>query len=204
MAAITEPLILASASPRRTELLRAVGIPHEVRPALEAEPPVRDLAASAHVRLCAFAKAREVAERHPGRLVLGADTVVSVGDLPHDILGKPRDAEDARAMLRRLAGRQHDVVSAVVLMRAMSRPAEACREAVTRVTFAPLGPALIERLVASGEPLDKAGAYAVQGRMATHVEQLQGSWSNVVGLPLEVLPALFQDVDEVMEAWQDW
>src|SRR5688572_4948589 len=89
MAAITEPLILASASPRRTELLRAVGIPHAVQPAQDAEPPVSDLAALPHVRLCAFAKAREVAARHPGRLVLGADTVVSLGTTASDILGKP-------------------------------------------------------------------------------------------------------------------
>jgi len=156
------------------------------------------------VRTCALAKAHDVARRHPDRLVLGADTVVSVGAAASDILGKPRDAADARAMLRRLSGRTHDVVSAVVLVRMGERSVEACRQAVTRVSFAALADDLIERLVASGEPLDKAGAYAVQGLMATHVEKLEGSWSNVVGLPLELLPSLFADVGERMEAWQDW
>ena len=203
--ASTDPLILASASPRRTELLSALGIRHDVVPARSPEPEHGSEPAAEHARLSALAKASEVAALHPGRLVLGADTVVSVGPSAADVLGKPADREDAARMLGLLSGREHDVVTGVALVRVETHATrERVRSASTLVTFRELPPSLIRRLVATEEPLDKAGAYAIQGLIATHVAGIDGSWSNVVGLPQELLPELFADLGLDLADWQGW
>jgi septum formation protein len=171
-------LILASASPRRADLLTAAGFAFDVMPieiderVLAAERPTDYV-----VRL-ARAKAREVARRNPGRPVLGADTAVVVDDR---ILGKPADAAEAGEMLRMLSGRSHDVLTGVAVC--LDRR-EACDVACTRVRFLHLSDAEIAWYVASGEPFDKAGAYAVQGLASRFVEGINGSYSNVVGLPV--------------------
>ncbi len=196
-------LVLASGSPRRTDLLAALGVRHEVVvPPDGAEPPLGDLGPEAHVIASARAKARAVARERPRRLILAADTLVTTGPAPADLLGKPADAEDARRMLRLLSDREHEVWSGLCL--AGGRAGEAVAAACTRVRFGPLPEDLIERYVATGEPSDKAGAYAVQGRIASHVAGLQGSWPNVVGLPVELLPELFEAAGEVLAEWQDW
>jgi septum formation protein len=163
--------------------------PHGLAPAAE------------HARLSAAAKAAEVAALHAGRLVLGADTVVSVGPGVDDVLGKPGDDEEAASMLRRLSGRVHEVVTGLALV----GPGGECSDvALTRVRIRPLSEAFIRRYVATHEPADKAGAYAIQGRIATHVDGIDGSWSNVVGLPQELLAALFARRGLDLADWQDW
>jgi septum formation protein len=181
------PFVLASSSPRRRRLLRDLGVTFSVlvpdvdeRP-LPGEPP------GAHVRRLALAKARAVARglaRGSGaHWVLGADTVVV---LDGAILGKPRDAPHAARMLARLSGRTHEVFTGVALVPAAGGRA---RTAVvrSRVAMKPLDAATIRRYVAAGEPLDKAGAYAVQGRGRSLVAGVSGSLTNVIGLPLERL-----------------
>ena len=200
------PLVLASASPRRRELLLSIGVRHEVHPVPDAEPAAGSLAPVEHARAASSAKACAAAAALPGRLVMGADTVVAVGDRPEDVLGKPFDADDARRMLRLLAGRVHRVITGVALARALpdGDMDTAVAHAITEVTFGALPDELVERYVGTGEPFDKAGAYAVQGRIAPHLTALGGSWSNVVGLPVELLPSLFADMGEHLADWQDW
>lgn len=177
-------LVLASASPRRHELLDQAGIPHRVQPADIDETPLageRPLALS--VRL-AREKALAVAKRigaEPRRRVLGSDTIVVLDD---EAIGKPADAEDAVRMLQRLAGRTHVVVTAVAIVDSASF--EVWDVAVeSRVSMREAGEADIRRYVATGEPLDKAGSYAIQGKGSWLVTGLEGSRSNVIGLPLE-------------------
>jgi septum formation protein len=180
-------LILASASPRRAELLRAAGIPFEAEAADVDESVLAGEAAEVYVRRLAEAKARAVAARHPGRVVLGADTVVVVDA---ELLGKPTDAADARRMLRLLSGRTHRVLTGVcVVGKGVGSPEGGpyTDAAVTTVEFAVLEPAQIDWYVASGEPMDKAGAYAIQGRGSRFVTRIAGSYSNVVGLPVELV-----------------
>jgi septum formation protein len=167
-------IVLASASPRRAELLRAAGIPFDVVAANIDETVHPGEAPDDYARRVAAAKARGVAAQAGGRPVLAADTVVVVD---RHILGKPVDDDDARRMLRLLSGRAHDVVTAVVL------DEEAAVER-TRVEFATLDDDEIRRYVASGEPRDKAGAYAIQGLASRFVTRIDGSYSNVVGLPV--------------------
>lgn len=170
-------LILASRSPRRQELLARAGFQFIVRPAdvdeswREGEDP------GAHVQRLARAKAAGVAAA-PDDIVLGADTVVVVDG---DILGKPADAEEATRMLHRLAGREHYVLTGVCLKRG-TRELVDCER--TLVRFAALSDREIREYVASGEPLDKAGAYAVQGLASKFVERIEGCYFNVVGLPI--------------------
>jgi septum formation protein len=168
-------LCLASASPRRTELLRQLGVPHEVRPASIDESLRAGEPAEAYVRRMAVTKAGSVRSHLP---VLGADTSVIVDE---DVLGKPGDLEAARAMLARLSGREHIVLSAVALAHA---GAVALRLSRTTVRFRVLGSAEIDAYWATGEPGDKAGSYAIQGFGSVFVESLSGSHSGVVGLPL--------------------
>lgn len=175
-------LVLASGSPRRRELLSRLGVAFEVRAADIDETPRAGESPEALARRLALAKARAAAR--PGEVALGADTDVAVDG---EILGKPADAADARRMLRRLSGRAHQVWSGVALVEvaADGRP---LREAVaaTRsdVRFRELGDDEIAAYAASGEPLDRAGAYAIQGGAAPFVAALEGDLSNVVGLPL--------------------
>lgn len=169
--------ILASASPRRAELLRAAGFAFDVHAAQVDESRRDGEEPDAYVRRIAGAKAHASTQAHPGRVVLAADTVVVVDG---DILGKPRDAAEARGMLRRLSGRWHEVMTGVCL----AGPIASTTVDVTRVEFAPMTSEEIDWYVASGEPLDKAGAYAVQGLASRWVTRIEGSYSNVVGLPV--------------------
>jgi septum formation protein len=172
------PLVLASQSPRRRELLEQLGLALEVRPAHADETVLPGEAPRAYVLRVAREKARAV----DGPLVLGADTAVV---LHGEVLGKPAGAEDARRMLRALSGTVHEVLTAVCVRRA--GPAlgiELDAVVSTRVRFAALSPAEIDWYVATGEPLDKAGAYAIQGAGGAFVLGVDGSVSNVVGLPL--------------------
>ena len=183
------PLILASASSRRQELLRNAGVEFEVRPSSISEEPYFNETAEAFVRRMAAAKALEVAVGWPaGTLVLGADTTVVVDG---EILNKPADPEDAARMLRRLSGRSHRVLTGVCLVKAPGT-VEAQDVSDTRVWFRPLDEAEIRDYVASGEPLDKAGAYGIQGRASRFVTRIEGCYFNVVGLPLALVTALLE------------
>jgi septum formation protein len=171
--------ILASASPRRRELLAAVGLTFDVHPAEIAEVPAEGEPPEQFAIRVATDKAVCVAFRYPGRLVLGADTVVALGD---EILGKPRDRSDARRMLERLAGGKHRVCTAIAKVIRGGTPE--AMVVVTEVAFRAMSAAEIETYIDSGEPFDKAGAYGIQGGAAGFVEAVHGSYSNVIGLPL--------------------
>ena len=172
------PLVLASASPRRAEILRSLGIPFEVRPVDVGEAPRPGETAEAAATRLAAEKAAFAARERPEAWILAADTLVF---LDGEILGKPRDDGDAAEMLRRLGGREHGVVTAVNLRRG-SDPGRGVAE-VSRVRFGPLDEAEIAWYVATGEPRDKAGAYGVQGLGARFIEEIRGSFTNVMGLP---------------------
>lgn len=177
-------LILASASPRRQELLRQIGCPFRVVVSQAEELSGGGLSPEDLVKENARRKALMVMPEAAGLPVLGADTVVA---LEGEIFGKPKDEGDAICMLERLAGRCHEVYTGLALAVGDRVEQGAAR---TRVEFSPLSSAEIRRYVATGEPLDKAGAYAVQGRAAVFIPRLEGSFSNVVGLPLHLLVVL--------------
>jgi nucleoside triphosphate pyrophosphatase len=181
-------LVLASASPRRLDLLRQIGIePAAIDPAdIDETPRGRELPA-AHARRLADAKAAAVSARHPGAFVLAADTVVACG---RRILPKATDAKTARECLNLLSGRRHRVLGAVVLFGPDGRKAK--RLVATAVTFKRLSADEIDGYLASGEWEGKAGGYAIQGRAAQFVPQIVGSYSNVVGLPLYETAALLR------------
>ncbi|MBX5466849.1 MAG: Maf family protein [Firmicutes bacterium] len=181
-------LILASASERRVQLLRRLGIPFAVEPAAADETPRAGERPYALVRRLAAVKAVTVARRHPEALVLAADTVVALGD---DILGKPEDVEAARAMLRRLSGRRHQVYTGVAVYQEV-RGRGFVRVEVAEVGFRPLADEEIADYVATGEPLDKAGAYAIQGGAGRFVEAFAGNLEAVIGLPLDAVRALLR------------
>jgi len=189
-------LVLASRSPRRAELLGVAGIPFEVVPAgdVEEELAARLQAEKTHpvryAELLADAKARDVSEKLPGRLVLGADTVVV---LDGRILEKPRDEQDAVRLLTMLSGRTHTVISAVALSGGPLRFGLAAHEQ-TEVEFLPLDRRAIVDYVATGEPMDKAGAYGIQGYGAMMVKGVHGCYFNVMGLPLARLGILLGTV----------
>jgi septum formation protein len=176
-------LTLASQSPRRRELLGGLGIALEVRPAHTDETPRSGEAPRDYVARVAREKARAVG----GTVVLAADTTVALGDA---ILGKPEDDADAGRMLRALAGKSHEVLTAVCVRTAAG--AEHERVVATEVAFAPLSDEEIAWYVATGEPRDKAGAYAIQGAAGAFVRSVRGSVSNVIGLPLAETLALLR------------
>jgi len=180
-------LVLASRSPRRSEILRQAGIPFEVRAADVDERVLPGEAVEDYIRRVAGQKAMAV-EVALGDTVLSADTVVVIGG---EILGKPRDPADAVCMLERLAGREHEVITGVCLQRGRELLYD---RAITRVWFKPLTREEIEAYVASGEPMDKAGAYAIQGLAAKFIERIEGSYTNVVGLPIELVTKLLPDL----------
>lgn len=190
------PLVLASASPRRWELLAGLGVAFVAEPAAVDESAIPGETAAEHVVRLAARKAAAVAGLLRGRgiaaLVLAADTTVTIDGA---ILGKPASREDALAMLRRLAGARHEVLTACRLVRTDDGRAAAAL-ASTVVRFNPWEERLARWYVDTGEPMDKAGAYGLQGRGALLCAGIDGSWSNVVGLPLECLPRLFQDVGD--------
>jgi septum formation protein len=169
-------LILASASPRRREILESAGIPFKVRPAHVDETPLENETPEAHVRRLAEAKARAVWSE--GETVLGADTTVAVDSL---LLGKPEDAADATRMLRALSGRPHRVLTAVCFFD--GKTAETAVEE-TFVEFVPLSDDEIASYIATGEPFDKAGAYGIQGAASKFISRIEGCYFNVVGLPI--------------------
>src|SRR5512143_453835 len=173
-------LILASESPRRYEMLKQVGLDFEVVPSNVSEDFVQTESPRDHVLRLAEAKAREVANKYPDCWVVAADTIVCVNG---SILGKPKGPEGAAEMLRRLSSREHQVWTGFSVCHSERR--ESDKEAVqTAVRMKPLTPTEIEWYVHTGEPLDKAGGYAIQGIGSFMVESIQGSYTNVVGLPL--------------------
>ena len=192
-------LILASASPRRAELLTAAGIPFEVRPAYVDETIRAGEDARSYASRVALMKAQAVAAQSDGRPVLAADTVVVIDG---QILGKPIDNHDAKRMLRLLSGRTHEVLTAVVLIAGPVIKAEVrwgttgtdlvsyTTVEATAVEFVLLSKAEIDWYVATGEPSDKAGAYAIQGLASRFVTRIEGSYSNVVGLPVGLVYAM--------------
>lgn len=181
MSAVSQPLVLASASPRRSEILTTLGIAFEVRPSGADEARHEGEAPAVYVRRVAGAKAIEIASAcDEGTWVLGADTIVVVDG---EVLGKPGDdASASRGMLRMLAGRWHEVTTGVALCRAGEGLVRTIA-VTTRVKFRPLAYEVVERYVATGEGKDKAGGYAVQGMGSGLVAAIEGSYSNVVGLP---------------------
>jgi septum formation protein len=185
------PLILASASPRRSELLAQAGFSFRVHPAHISEDPQPDEDPIAYVVRLAREKAQAVFDQlgDPGAVVLGADTTVS---LDNHILGKPEDAADAARMLRLLSGRTHRVMTGVAVV--TSNGVEVAAE-VTGVRFLTLSDEEINAYVATGEPMDKAGAYAIQGRAATWIPRVEGCYFNVVGLPLALVSALLESLN---------
>ncbi len=187
------PLVLASASPRREALLRQVGLAFEVRPSGVAEVGTVLAAGGSpaeFVRQYAYQKALDVATHYHRALVLGADTVVT---LDGHLLGKPESPEQAADMLRLLSGRTHEVHTGLALVRVGGEPIDPqVDHVVTKVTFRSLPADEIAAYVATGEPLDKAGAYGIQGRGAVLVAGIEGDYYNVVGLPLARLAEMLR------------
>jgi septum formation protein len=181
-------LILASQSPRRAELLAAAGFDFDVAPVTIDEGPLSSESPSAHARRLALAKAREAARRNSGIPVLGADTIVVV---EARILGKPRDDREAAWMLQMLSGRDHDVLTGVAVCFGDRERAEVVS---TRVRFLHMTADEIAWYVASGEPRDKAGAYGIQGLASRFVDRIEGSYSNVVGLPVATVYTMLRQV----------
>jgi septum formation protein len=183
-------IILASGSPRRAELLRAAGIAFEASPPAVDESLRADESPEQYVRRLAVDKAETGARRHPGRVVLGADTTVVFDG---EVLGKPVDGADAARMLRTLGGRTHQVITGV----AVAGPAGTLEAAAfTEVAIRALTDEEIAQYIASGEPMDKAGAYAIQGRAAAFVTRVDGSYTNVVGLPVALVCRLLMGYPE--------
>jgi septum formation protein len=184
-------LILASASPRRAELLTAAGFAFDIMPADVDETPMRGEDPMQYALRVARDKANRIQAycRESGTVVLSADTVVVANG---EILGKPRDSEDARRMLRLLSGGAHDVHTAVVVRRGGTERSEVV---TTRVWFRSLDESEITWYVDSGEPEGKAGAYGIQGRAARFIERIEGSWANVVGLPVATVYRLLHELE---------
>ena len=190
-------LILASASPRRRELLAQLAMPFTVIPANIDERAWPGELPWAYTRRVAYAKAQHVARQCPTTVVLGADSVVV---LEQQILGKPRDMDDARQMLTRLSGREHTVLTGLAVLHHARH--FVCLDAVcTLVCFRPLSPAVIGQYIVTGEPMDKAGAYAIQGAAAAFVASWEGCYTNVVGLPLRRTAALLQAAGLQVPIW---
>ena len=191
-------LVLASASPRRQELLRNAGIPFTVYPANIPEAPLGGEVPRACAERLAREKARAVFRRQPGKFVLGADTIV-VSD--GQILGKPRDEADAMRMLRLLSGRTHQVITGVSLVgpalrtenKKLETGLEDTRSEMTLVTMTTLSDQDIRSYIASGEPMDKAGAYAIQGRASRWIPRIDGDYFNVVGLPVALVQRMLRE-----------
>lgn len=184
----TRSIVLASASPRRVELLASAGIAVTVRPANVDETYQPDETPPAHALRLARDKAGTVAAQGEGRYFIGADTIVVCDG---EVMGKPRDAADAARMLGNLSGRTHDVITGFAVLDRVTGLTIA-ETVCTRVSFKKLREGEIESYVASGCPFDKAGAYAIQGDAAHMISKIEGSYTNVVGLPLcEVVEALW-------------
>jgi septum formation protein len=175
-------IILASASPRRAEILRTVGWPFETLPVDIDETRQKSEAAVDYVQRLAREKAEAAAVRRPEAIVVAADTTVAIDS---HILEKPADEADAQAMLRLLTNRWHTVLTGVAVIEHASRTLVACEQ--TEVKFAPMSDDEIHWYVSTGEPMDKAGAYAIQGLGSRFIEEIRGDYFNVVGLPVRLL-----------------
>lgn len=182
-------LVLASASPRRSHILHTLGLSFEVDPADVDETVAPGAMIDVVVAELSLQKAQEVASRHGGSLVIAADTLV---ELDGRILSKPLDAADARQMLATMSGRQHRVATGLVLLDATSGETRT-RVVETLVAFRPMSRDEIEAYVATGEPLDKAGSYGIQGLGAGFVERIEGDYYNVAGLPVAALNDLLRE-----------
>jgi septum formation protein len=182
-------LILASASPRRAELLQNASIPFIVEPAHVAEQPTEDEQPLQYAQRLARDKARAIFARHPDSVVLGADTVVVVDE---HLLEKPRDTRDAARMLGMLSGRAHQVITGVCVVATGYEQTEA---ETTEVRFSAISESEVANYVQSGEPMDKAGAYAIQGLASRWVERIDGCYFNVVGLPVPRLYRMLQTLE---------
>ncbi len=181
-------VILASGSPRRRQLLELIGIPHEVRPSNIDETMRPREAPRRHAERLAREKASVIATREPEVVTIAADTIVVIN---RKVLGKPRDVEDARRMLSMLSGREHTVITAVAVAR--GRKLRSAIEEV-KVKFRRLREDEIDAYIATGEPMDKAGAYGIQGFGATIVECVNGDYFAVMGLPLARVVMLLRDL----------
>lgn len=190
-AAITGRLILASSSPRRAELLTEAGIEFEVIPPPLSEPKDGDstMTPTGEAEALAYFKARAVADNHPNAVVMGADTIVACDA---GIMGKPLDADDARRMLRKLSSAPHEVITGVALLGAGGERIIASD--ATRVFMTPMSDQDIEDYIATGEWEGKAGAYAIQGDADKYVERIEGSFTNVVGLPMELVARMLSEL----------
>lgn len=181
-------LILASASPRRQELLRRITDNFSVCPADADETLPQELPIEKQIEVLAARKAQTVLDEHPDSTVIGADTMVVVDGVP---FGKPQDAADAARMLGILSGRAHEVITGVAVLSAHARR---IAHRVTRVHFRALIPDEIARYVATGEPLDKAGAYGIQGKGSLLIPGIEGDYFNVVGLPVELVYQMLTEI----------
>jgi septum formation protein len=179
----TPPLILASASPRRVDLLRQLGVEFVIAPSEVREIEEEPLSAGETARINAYRKARAAAKKHPDALVLGVDTVVALGG---SLFGKPASLDEAEQILFKLGGKTHRVVTGVCLLHLRAHRQRIFFEE-TSVTFRPLTREHIQRYHAQVNPLDKAGAYGIQEHGEMLVEAISGSFTNVIGLPLERL-----------------
>ncbi|HEV2883294.1 MAG TPA: Maf family protein [Pyrinomonadaceae bacterium] len=186
---LTEKLILASKSPRRAEILRAVGWNFEAVAANVDETRFENEAAVAYVERLALAKAEKVA-KGTAELVLGADTVVVIDK---HVLGQPRDDADARRMLQMLSGRWHEVLTGLAIVRSGTNQSIVEHE-TTRVLFAEISSDEIDWYISTGEPRDKAGAYAIQGRAAVFIKKVDGDYFNIVGLPIRLVYEMLRRV----------
>jgi len=175
--------ILASASPRRKLLLEQIGLAFRVVPSLMHEPPCEGQDPVEYASTLAILKAREISDQYPDSLVIGADTIVVIGDT---VLGKPEDADSARQMLGLLSGRNHQVITAYSFLWKAGQ-VEEVHHVLTQVHFKELSHHEIEHYIASGAPLDKAGGYGIQDYSSIFVDQIEGCFYNVVGLPISDL-----------------
>ncbi|MBZ5201218.1 septum formation protein Maf [Planomicrobium chinense] len=176
------PVILASASPRRKELLESLGIEFSIVPSSKEEPdPSKFQTAMGYVIECALLKAKDVAKKHPEAVVIGSDTVVV---LDGEILRKPQNKEQAQRYLRQLSGETHDVITAVTIVKGGS---EQTFQEITRVTFYDLPETWIEAYTSTEDPYDKAGAYGIQTMSGLFVRKIDGDYNTVVGFPLASL-----------------
>lgn len=183
-----KPIILASSSPRRKGLLKQIGLEFIIEPSEYEEDMTIQAEPITLARILARGKAFDVSQRHESGIVIGADTFLVFED---SVLGKPKNQTEAIAMLERLTGKTHSVISGVAVIDAQTGQEEV-RAAETLVTFRDLSQEEIEEYVATGEPLDKAGAYGIQGRGAVLVERIEGDYFNVVGLPIATLTTMIR------------
>ena len=185
-------IILASSSPRRRELMSMIGLTYTIEPSGEEEVQPHGLPPAEFVKTLALQKAQPIAGLHPNDCVVGADTIVF---LEGDILGKPHTPDVAKAYLSRMQGKSHVVFTGVAVLKGGRTDVRHCE---TTVTFAPMTEREIDAYVATGEPLDKAGAYGVQGPGGIFVERVEGNYFNVIGLPLPLLYRMLLEAGEAV------